>query len=117
MSKCSRPNIPILTTMEVDNLYITTEEVMALMDLFYKTDTKKALEPDNISPHVLKWCAVKIATPLTRFYRGGLVFQAWPALWKQARVMSVPKKGSRTYQELQAHLPPVHDGEKPLSSL
>ncbi|MPC64687.1 hypothetical protein E2C01_058806 [Portunus trituberculatus] len=43
--------IPILTTTELDNLHITTEEKMALL---CKSDTKKALGPDDINHHLLK---------------------------------------------------------------
>ena len=86
------PRIPVLTTAELDSLHITMEEVMALLS---KTDTKKALGPDNISPHILRQCAAELATPLTQLYRECLTSQTWPALWKQARVVPVHKKGSR----------------------
>ncbi|XP_045109705.1 uncharacterized protein LOC123503769 [Portunus trituberculatus] len=78
------PRIPVLTTAELDSLHITMEEVMALLS---KTDTKKALGPDNISPHILRQCAAELATPLTQLYRECLTSQTWPALWKQARVV------------------------------
>ncbi|XP_045105472.1 uncharacterized protein LOC123500983 [Portunus trituberculatus] len=102
------PRIPVLTTAELDSLHITMEEVMALLS---KTDTKKALGPDNISPHILRQCAAELATPLTQLYRECLTSQTWPALWKQARVVPVHKKGSRADPKNYRPISPLRGGE------
>ncbi|KAK8399923.1 hypothetical protein O3P69_002960 [Scylla paramamosain] len=90
----SRAWIPVLTTAELDTLHIATEHEMALL---CKSDIKKALGPDNISPHLLGQCAAELATPLTQLCRECLASQMWPGLWKQARVVDVHKKSIRQF--------------------
>uniref|UniRef100_A0A0P4VPD5 Reverse transcriptase domain-containing protein n=1 Tax=Scylla olivacea TaxID=85551 RepID=A0A0P4VPD5_SCYOL len=66
------------------------------MALLCRSTSKKSMGPGNINPHLLKRCAAKLATPLTQLCRECLTSQTWPALWKQARVVAVHKRGSRT---------------------
>lgn len=90
------PTIPVLTNNSLSSITITEEEVKQLL---LQVDVKKALGPDNISPHILKKCAYQLAAPLTLLFRTCLEQQVWPYLWKCARVVGVHKKKSKTKVE------------------
>ncbi|XP_063875034.1 uncharacterized protein LOC135108190 [Scylla paramamosain] len=59
-------------------------------------DVQKATGPDNISPHVLKQCARELAVPLTTVFSACLRENTWPLVWKEARVVPVHKRSSRS---------------------
>ena len=59
-------------------------------------DAQKATGPDNVSPHVLKHCARELAAPLTAVFSACLRENTWPSVWKEARVVPVHKKSSRS---------------------
>lgn len=59
------PKLPSLTRASLESLTVTTEEVK---NLLLQIDPKKALGPDNISPHLLKRCAGQLALPLTTIF-------------------------------------------------
>uniref|UniRef100_A0A0P4VTV9 Reverse transcriptase domain-containing protein n=1 Tax=Scylla olivacea TaxID=85551 RepID=A0A0P4VTV9_SCYOL len=59
-------------------------------------DVQKATGPDNISPHVLKQCARELAVPLTTVFSACLWENTWPLVWKEARVVPVHKRSSRS---------------------
>ena len=84
--------VPVLTKATLDNLTITKEEVYKELQ---QVDTKKALGPDCISPHILKKCATQLAVPLAIIFQRCLSSQQWPSQWKVARVCAIHKKKSR----------------------
>ena len=90
------PAIPKQTNNRLATFTITEGEVKQLL---LQVDVKKALGPDNISPHILKKCAYQLAAPLTSIFTTCLEQQTWPFLWKRARVVAVHKKKSRTAVE------------------
>lgn len=59
-------------------------------------DTQKATGPDDISPHLLKRCSQELAAPLTQVFTTCVRENVWPSVWKEARVVPVHKKSSRT---------------------
>ena len=75
------PAVPTLTKAALGNITITKEEVLQQLK---RVDPKKALGPDNISPHILKRCATQIATPLASIFQRCLSSQQWPIQWKVA---------------------------------
>lgn len=83
------PKLPSLTRASLESLTVTTEEVK---NLLLQIDPKKALGPDNISPHLLKRCAGQLALPLTTIFNNILSTSKWPTLWKKARVVAIYKK-------------------------
>lgn len=90
--ECEPPPVPALTKATLGNIDITTKEVLHQLQ---QIDPKKALGPDNISPHLLKRCATQLAGPLTTIFKKCLSTQQWPSQWKVARVCAVHKKKSR----------------------
>ena len=59
-------------------------------------DVQKATGPDDISPRVLKKCADELSGPLTTVFTACLGENTWPSVWKEARVVPVHKKSSRS---------------------
>ena len=86
------PKLPSLTRASLESLTVTSEEVK---NLLLQTDPKKALGPDNISPHLLKRCATQLAPPLTIIFNNILSSSKWPTLWKKARVVAIHKKNNK----------------------
>ena len=86
------PLIPARTRATLDCLHIHQTEVEKLL---LQVDTKKALGPDNISPHLLRRCASELSAPLTLLFRRCLSSKTWPSQWKEARVVPIHKKSSR----------------------
>ena len=86
------PDVPSLTKASLECFTVTEEEVKHHL---LQTDPNKALGPDNISPHMLKKCAVQLAPPLTTIFNNILTSRKWPSQWKEARVVAVHKKFSK----------------------
>ena len=59
-------------------------------------DTKKATGPDDVSPHLLKQCARELSVPLTTVFTACPQENIWPSAWKEARVVPVHKRSSRS---------------------
>merc|ERR1712212_797785 len=59
-------------------------------------NVKKAVGPDNVSPHTIRRCATELTNPMTALFQTCITENCWPSLWKQARVVPVHKKQSRT---------------------
>ena len=60
-------------------------------------DTKKATAPDDVSSHLLKQCTPKLSAPLTTVFTVCLRENIWPSVWKEARVVPVHKRSSRSH--------------------
>ena len=88
--------IPYKTNYRISTCSTNKHQVEKLLR---SIDVKKALGPDNISPHVLKKCAVQLSEPLARLFNTCSEMQAWPKIWKRARVVASHKKKSRTSVE------------------
>ena len=95
-SNAQVPNIPKITTNRLSSVKITMKDVERLL---LQVDVKKALGPDNISPHVLRNCAYQLAKPLSAIFNLCLVKQIWPKIWKLARVICIHKKKSKSNME------------------
>ena len=61
-----------------------------------KLDTSKAVGPDKISPRVLREAADELALPLTKLFRYCFAKGHFPSQWKNATVVPVHKKKSRS---------------------
>ena len=66
----------------------STEEVA---DLITKLDVSKSSGPDDISPRMLKLAAFDIAPSLTKIFNLSLTTGVFPADWKLAHVVPIPK--------------------------
>ena len=90
------PNVPMKTTKKLSMCLTTKSQVEKLLR---NIDVKKAIGPDNISPHILKKCASQLAEPLARLFNFCSKTKTWPKIWKRARVVACHKKKSRTKVE------------------
>ena len=86
------PKLTPVTNATFTDTLITTEKVR---QHHKNLDTKKAPDPDNISPILLKRCAIHLAVPITMIYRLCIATKRWPVAWKRARIVPVHKKNSR----------------------
>ena len=87
------PLTGMLCDETLSTIQINPEKVRLLLK---KTNTKKATGPDDISPHILQRCAAELASPLTTVFQACVQESFWPSLWKQARVIPVHKKKSKS---------------------
>ena len=91
-------NIEVDFSQESDNIGFEISH-SAVRKLLKKIDPNKAAGPDEINGRVLKMCAEGICYPLSKIflqsYNTGLI----PNEWKQANVVPVHKKGSKTSSE------------------
>lgn len=79
----STPAVPVLTNASFTYITITTEEIRRQL---LQVDSKKALGPDNSSPHNLKHCVSQLATHLTT------TVHHWPHYWQVAHALVAYKK-------------------------
>ena len=87
------PVLPRETAHTITSVPITAELVeKALGEL----DVGKATGPDQISPRVLKQCARELSVPLADIFSACLAEKKWPASWKEAYVVPVHKKESKS---------------------
>ena len=87
------PVLPRETDHTITSVLVTAAEVeKVLRDI----DVGKATGPDNISPRVLKNCARELSGPLATIFAACLEQNKWPAAWKEAHVVPVHKKESKT---------------------
>ena len=77
----------------VTSMEVRREQVEQLLR---GVDVRKATGPDNVSPQVLRHCASVLAEPLTTVFSSCLRENIWPLLWKEARVVPVHKRNSRS---------------------
>ncbi|GFR71276.1 Non-LTR (Long terminal repeat) retrotransposon and domain-containing protein [Elysia marginata] len=59
-----------------------------------RLDVKKATEPDNIKPRLLKTCRNQLASIFTFIFNWSLVTSTMPLCFKQSTIIPVPKKPS-----------------------
>ena len=84
--ECAAPAVPTLTKAALGNITITKEGVLQQLK---QVGPKKAMGPDNISPHVLKRCTTQLATALVSIFQRCFSSQQWPTQWKVARVCAI----------------------------
>ena len=60
-----------------------------------RLDINKSMDPDNISAHVLKKCAIPIAFPLHLLFNLSFKTGSLPADWKIAHIVPIHKKGDK----------------------
>ncbi|XP_045137177.1 uncharacterized protein LOC123519737 [Portunus trituberculatus] len=87
------PVLPRETAHTITSIPITTELVEKALG---QLDAGKATGPDGISPRVLKQCARELSVPLAAIFSACLAEKKWPASWKEAYVVPVHKKGSKS---------------------
>lgn len=81
-------------------------EALHKMPNFNPNWPKKALGPDNISPHGRNRCAPHLSVPLISIFRKCLTSGKWSSLWKVAKAVAIHKKRHENRsQDLQIHLP------------
>ena len=92
-------NIPI---MDPTNSFMTpgmsdiSFSIDGIQHQLSKLDANKAKGPDNISPYILKHCAIEISPVLRVIFTQSLHTATLPSDWLQANICPVYKKGSRT---------------------
>ena len=87
------PTLPQETDCIVTSVSVTAGQVERLLNA---VEVGKATGPDDISPKVLKNCAKELAGPLSTIFMACLREKKWPGIWKEARVVPVHKKSSRS---------------------
>ena len=71
------PRLPRLCLATLDSLVVTEDTVVRLL---CTVNTRKAPEPDGVSPFLLKHCAEELAGPLTHILQQCLQTGIWPAM-------------------------------------
>uniref|UniRef100_A0A0P4VX79 Uncharacterized protein n=1 Tax=Scylla olivacea TaxID=85551 RepID=A0A0P4VX79_SCYOL len=87
------PQLAPETDCTVTTVLVTAEQVERLLGA---VDVGKATGPDDVSPRLLKHCARELSAPLTTVFTSCLREKKWPSVWKEARVVPVHKKNSRS---------------------
>lgn len=87
------PALPQLCASRLENINVSEEQVLKYLKL---VNTKKAIGPDDISPHILKNCARELAFPLMKIFCSCLQEKMWPEQWKKARVTPIHKKNEKS---------------------
>ena len=87
------PQLTQETDRNVTTVLVTEEQVERLLGA---VNVNKATGPDDVSPRLLKHCARELTAPLTTVFTSCLSQNKWPTLWKEARVVPVHKKNSRS---------------------
>ena len=77
----------------IDTIQVHSEGVAELLS---NIDSSKAYGPDNLPARFLKEVSSEIASALTLIFQTSLDQGTLPEVWKQATVVPVFKKGSRT---------------------
>ena len=99
-SKCWNHSEPPLTDLLEsnyeetcpDHLFCTTQEIVQLIK---GLDVSKANGPDRISAHMLKGTCESIAPSLTNLFNLSIAKGHFPKLWKEARVVPIPKSTTK----------------------
>ena len=88
------PTLPTVRHADtLTNIRICRAKVRKLLQ---GLNTRKAIGLDNVSPHTLKKCSSELAEPLSVLFETCLRENCWPSIWKQARVVPVHKKLSKS---------------------
>ena len=99
-SKCWNHSEPPLTDLLEsnyeetcpDHLFCTTQEIVQLIK---GLDLSKANGPDRISARMLKGTCESIAPSLTNLFNLSIAKGHFPKLWKEARVVPIPKSTTK----------------------
>ena len=75
-----------------DHLFCTTQEIVQLIK---GLDVSKANGPDRISARMLKGTCESIAPSLTNLFNLSIAKGHFPKLWKEARVVPIPKSTTK----------------------
>lgn len=96
--RVSNPQLPPPCLVQQCEETVTKVEVTCsqVKRLLKELDTKKATGPDDISPQILKRCASELCVPLTTVFSACIRENTWPLVWKEARVVPVHKRSSRS---------------------
>ena len=84
---------PSETDRTVTPVTVTREQVEGLLRV---VDESKASGSDSVSPRLLKHCAMELSGPLCEVFTACLRENKWPSTWKEAQVVPVHKKNSKT---------------------
>ena len=84
----------------ITSVQVTAKQVEKVLT---DVDAGKGTDPDNISPRILKNCTRELSEPMATIFAACLEHKKWLAAWKEAHVVPVHKKESRT--DLQHYRP------------
>ena len=87
------PVLPQEADHTITSVQVTAKQVEKVLK---DVDAGKAASPDNISPRVLKNCARELSELLATIFTARLELKKWPAAWKEAHMVPVHTKESRT---------------------
>ena len=89
--------LPPITPFEDPNLAVITTNNDEVLKILRSLDPGKATGPDNIPARIMKECSVSLAPSLTQIINTSLRTGIVPAVWKQALVCPVHKKGPKKF--------------------
>jgi len=88
------PDLPAKARLsELTDITFTPSDVQKLLQ---NLNSNKSPGPDNIQPRILKECAEVLAIPLHILFTASLEQGRLPTAWKEAKIIPIFKKGTRT---------------------
>ena len=81
---------------------LTTEKVRRALKGF---DNKKSPGPDNFKPIMFKYFTKPIYKYITDIYKACVILQFTPSLWRDTRVIFIPKPGKESYNKAKSFRP------------
>ena len=88
---------PPQLAQECDQTVTTVEVTQKRVEHLLKAvDVRKASGSDDVSPQVLRHCSRELAGSLTEVFTSCVREDTWLSIWKEARVVPVHKKKSRS---------------------
>ena len=81
---------------------LTTEKVRRALKGF---DNKKSPGPDNFKPIMFKYFTKPIYKHITDVYKACVILQFTPSLWRDTRVIFIPKPGKESYNKAKSCRP------------
>ena len=84
------PELQYKTNARKESLEISEEVVLKNL---LSIDCTKSMGPDQVSPHVLKNCAIALAPHVTKLFKKILASSNYPQIWKTANVLPLFKQG------------------------
>ena len=89
-----------LPPLNKQNTYPDLQEIIIseqdVRDVIKNIKVNKAAGPDGISPRMIKMAGDLIVPSLTKLFNKSLQFKQYPSEWKQASVIPIHKKDSKT---------------------
>ena len=89
-SQATLPPLHLLDNPRMDTINVTERDIQ---DIIKSLKSSKACGPDSVSHTLLKEDAPIIAKPLCKLFTKSLQTGQFPAIWKQAHVCPIYKKG------------------------